>query len=452
MALSWSYKRRLEYLLGTFLIIAIIFGWIFFEYFYKSPTCNDGKKNGDETGIDCGGSCQMLCKNEAVEPVVLWSKIFNISGDVYNAAAYVDNPNINSRNPRAQYEFRIYDSNHGLLDTRTGYISIPKNKKIVVFEPGFVFKTTKPKYTEFNFISFDVWQKDDSLDPEINIQYSSLNSTSTSPRIDGTILNNSAKDISEMELIGLVLDGRENVVAVSRTFIEDLYKKTSQSFVFTWPKPFDLGVEMCMNPLDIVLVLDKSGSMRSEGENPPEPWSSVKATAENFIANLSNEDRVSIVSFGNSSTLVSPIVSNINSVIKNVEEMSLGTSSEQTNITDGLIEANNQIVSSDREYSKKVIILLTDGVPTLPLDKKQIDYPKISAKIEADKILSSGIDIYSIGLGKNVDEGFLKNISGTDSRYFFSPNKEYLSSIYKKISSALCQRKPNVINVIYRIP
>ena len=52
--------------------------------------------------------------------LVLWSKIFPISGPVWNAAAFVENPNLTSSNPRADYVFKIYDKDNLLIDSRTG--------------------------------------------------------------------------------------------------------------------------------------------------------------------------------------------------------------------------------------------------------------------------------------------------------------------------------------------
>jgi hypothetical protein len=453
MAISWAYKRRLIYGGGALLVVVLIVSGIFFISFYQPPTCFDGKKNGGEKGVDCGGSCTELCKDDALNPVVLWSKIFNISGDVYNAVAYVENPNVNSKNPQAQYEFRVYDDKNALMDTRTGVISIPKNKKFAVFEPGFVFKNKKPKYTEFEFTSFGPWQKDASLESDISVKYSSLLSTSTSPRIEGTISNQSLQDIPELELVTFVLDSKENVVASSRTFVDNLAKKTTQDFVFTWPKPFNLGVESCANTLDLALVLDKSGSMKSENVNPPEPFNTVKLTAKNFIKNLSDADQVSVFSFGDKGSKESILSLDKSVAINAIDKLSLGTTSQQTNITEGLASAWDELNSSDaKPGNKKVLVLLTDGAPTEPKSTSTPDYPKISAESVARDILASGAAIYTIGLGKDVNEGFLKNISGDEVNYFFAPNKETLAGIYKNIGSALCEKKPNVITVMYRVP
>lgn len=234
----WSTKRRIMYGGGVILIIVIVVILFVLNFFYKSPTCRDGVRNGDEKGIDCGGSCPTLCTADTLSPVILWSKIFNISGDVYSAVAYVENPNVNSENKKAEYQFKIFDSENRLITARSGVTTIPKNRKFAIFETGIILKNSKPKSTDFKFTSFGPWIKDTAKEPEISIKYGTISSATTAPKLTGTVVNKSLQSIPKIELVVLVLDDRENAMGVSRTFIDDLQKNTSQDFVFTWQKPF----------------------------------------------------------------------------------------------------------------------------------------------------------------------------------------------------------------------
>ncbi|MFZ2522849.1 MAG: VWA domain-containing protein [Minisyncoccia bacterium] len=448
---AWAVKRRLIYGGIVLVFFLIIFSFIFWKYFYKAPTCFDGMKNGDEKGIDCGGGCKNLCTADTLSPVVLWSKIFNVSGDIYTAVAYIQNPNITSFNPNALYKFRVYDANKNVIMEKDGQTSIPKNKMFAVFETSLQFKGVKPKSVSFEFTNFSPWQKNTEPEPDLLVLYGTLEATTTSPRITGKITNNSLRSISSLELDVFVLDSKENVVAASRSFIDNLYKGTTQDFVFTWPKPFDLGVVECANPVDVILSLDRSGSMRSESKDPPEPFNTVLSTAADFVKNFGSGDQVGIVSFGTNSRLESRLLMNKDESVNSVVSMKLSSTSEQTNIAGGLSDAYTELLSSNaRVGAKKAIILLTDGIPTEPTQPGVSDYPTVSAEQTADTIKSSGIDIYTIGLGKEINEVFLKKISTDDKHYFNAPNKSSLSNIYKSIGTGLCSRKPNVITVIYR--
>lgn len=450
--MSWAARRRLIYG-GIFLVVVVLFSsLIFWKVFYQSPTCSDGIKNGDEKSVDCGGSCKNLCTSDALNPIVMWSKIFNVSGDVYTIVSYVENPNINSINRSAKYQFKVYDENDKVVTTIDGETTIPKGKKFAVFENGVVIKNSKPKSVEMDFTYFDPWEKDSSVDPSLTLKYGALISTSTVPKIIGTITNDSLENIPVVELAVFVLDGNENVVAASRSFVDNLSKRTTQDFVFTWPKPFNLGVESCVAPLDIVLALDRSGSMRSEGLFPPEPFTTVTKTAKNFIKNLSIQDQVSVISFGNQGRVESSLNKDKQVALTAIDNLFLSTTtSEQTNITSGFAEALTELTSvSVNPDSKKVVILLTDGIPTLPIDPSIPDFPSLSAGQASQTLKESNVQVFTIGLGKNVSEGFLKTISSDNSHYFLAPTKETLANIYSGIASSLCEKKPNVIQIMYR--
>ncbi len=449
----WSTKRRISYGAVGVIVLSLLFSLVYFKALYVTPTCSDNRKNGDEKGIDCGGSCKFICANDTLPPIVLWSKIFNVSGDVYSAVAYIENPNITTKNAGANYEFKIFDENNELILVKVGQTSIPKGQKFAVFETGIVLKNSKPKTVDFKFTEYSTWEKDTEKVPDLSLRYSPLLSATGTPRVTGSITNQSLVSIPSVQLAVFVLDGNENVVAASQSFIDDLWKQSSQDFVFTWPKPFDLGVESCLAPLDIAVVLDKSGSMKSEGVNPPEPFTTVINTAQSFIKNLKIDDQVSVVSFGTNSKQESELSLNKLLAASSTASIVFSTTTlEQTNITGGLTNAFTELKSErSRIDSKKAIILLTDGVPTEPTKLGEAEYPSISAQQVAQDIKAAGISIYTIGLGKNVSESFLKSISTEDSYYFNAPSKETLSNIYNQIGKSLCPRKPNVITVITKL-
>ncbi len=238
----WSTKRRLAYG-GIFaFILLLLASWVFFGLFYKNPTCTDRVMNGDEKGVDCGGSCRSLCTSDALSPAVIWSEIFHISGDVYNAVAYIENPNLNSKNSKATYQFRLFDAENKLITVQEGEVSIPKGKKFAIFETGLVFKNSKPVSADFKFLTFSTWERDTTVEPTVNLSYGTVSTPTTTPRITGTISNTSLSTIEEVELVAFVLDSNQNVIAASRTFIDDLERNAPQDFVFTWQRPFEREV------------------------------------------------------------------------------------------------------------------------------------------------------------------------------------------------------------------
>ena len=234
---SWSTRRKASYLIVIFGIVFLLLIMPLFFAFYNRPTCFDGKKNGDEKGVDCGGTCQLLCVSEAVDPHILWSRAFKTTPNIYSAVAYFENRNINSE-AMAPYIFRIYNKNNVLIAEREGITFIPKNKIIAIFEPNIEIKEQVPYRATFDFKEQLAWRKNPKQDPNITVVNKSLTNADTKPRIDATIKNESLLPISNIEAVAIVYDNRENAIAASRTFIDRLEKDESAMVTFTWPSPF----------------------------------------------------------------------------------------------------------------------------------------------------------------------------------------------------------------------
>jgi hypothetical protein len=106
--------------------------------------------NGTESGVDCGGSCRLYCSAQVSAPVVLWSRIFPISGSKYNLIAYVENQNIDAAVPDINYEFRVYDTEGKLIGRREGHTFIPPNQRFGIFEAHFDVVKALQKIQFFN--------------------------------------------------------------------------------------------------------------------------------------------------------------------------------------------------------------------------------------------------------------------------------------------------------------
>ena len=236
--MSWAQRRKFTYL-GTIAIIFIIIAvWIFVAYFYKAPTCFDGKMNGDEQGVDCGGSCTLLCRSQYVPLTVLWSRFSKVSDGVYNVLAYIENPNINAGANNLSYTFKLYDKNGVVLSERSGYTFAPANKIMAVFEPEMLTRNQVPQRVEFSFTSPAVWLKQTSQENNLSLSQLQVSRSDTSPRLSAFLLNNSINNIKLIEAVGIIYDAQGNTIAFSRTIIDNLQGKESREINFNWPKPF----------------------------------------------------------------------------------------------------------------------------------------------------------------------------------------------------------------------
>jgi Mg-chelatase subunit ChlD len=449
---SWSFKRQLSYLFIPLVLVLGLFAFIFFKYIQATPTCFDGVKNGDESGRDCGGSCQLLCTSDTLSPIVYWSESFLVSDSVWNASAYVENPNISSEVRRATYAFHLYDDKNKLITTVEGETLIPKNKKFLVFYPSINTGGKNVKRTEFEFTGPLTWLSTSVSEPELKVTHGAIEREVTSPLISGVVENVGAFTSGPVELSVIVYDGRGNAIGASRTYTDSIPVREKSVFGFTWPRPFKQTQAVCEVSSDVMLVLDRSGSMASISRAPVEPLTSVKNTAISFATSLLQGDQVGVVSFANeASNPVDHVLSpNVGSVTSAIERIVIATTTAQnTNIGDGFIAATRELLSGRAKTdSKKVIILLTDGDPTDPKMAGQSNYPTLFAEQSATEAKDKNISVFTIGLGSLVNGDLLSRLASTPGQYFAAPTSADLASIYKKISKSICTLRPNVIEII----
>lgn len=450
--ISWSFKRQLLYLGIPLVMVFSLSGYIFFKYFYVSPTCFDRAQNGDETGRDCGGSCRLLCTSDSLAPVVRWSESFAVTDSVWNAGAYVENPNINSESPRATYIFRLYDEKNSLITEVNGQTFIPKNKKFLVFYPSINTGGKVVKRTEFEFTGNITWLTSTGPIPDLKVTHSSIQKGSTTPLILGTVENIGATNAGLVELSVIVYNGRGNAIGISRTYVDSVSVRSNSDFGFTWPRAFKESQVVCEVPSDVMLVLDRSGSMASISRTPPEPLTAVKSTATSFISSRKIGDQVGVVSFANEASnpidhVLSPNVTLVTDAISRI--FIATTSAQNTNIGDGLLKAVAELESfRQKSDSKKVIVLLTDGDPTDPKKVGEANYPALFAEQVASEIKAKNISLFTIGLGSLVNNEFLSRLASSPSQYFPAPTASDLSRIYARINTSICTFRPNVIELI----
>jgi Mg-chelatase subunit ChlD len=445
--MSWAGRRRAIYLGGVGFALVVLFGIPLFFIFYEAPLCSDGVQNGDELGVDCGGGCARLCTFQATDPVVLWSRSFEVRPGVYSAVAYVENPNPRAAATEATYAFRIFDTNNVLIAEREGRTLLMPGRITPIFEDNVGVGNRVPARTFLEFKDAVEWFSVSDQRTDLVIRNRTLSKPDVSPRLDTTLENTSITEFSDVEIIATIFGTDGNAVAASRTFLEYVPGRTSHDLVFTWPNPFPRRVESCIAPADIALLMDVSGSMNNDGVNPPQPLTDSINAAAAFIERLDTKDRVSIISFATESVLVMPLTIEHTGAEEQVRALSIPPQEEQgvTNIGDALIVATEELNSVRRNTSaQSVAVLLTDGRANAPQDPGG----EVYARMQADNAKARGVEFYTVGLGAEVNQDFLREIAGSSDRAFQAVSSEELDRIYREISTAICERGPAVIDVI----
>lgn len=199
--------------------------------------------------------------------------------------------------------------------------------------------------------------------------------------------------------------------------------------------------------LDMVLVVDTSGSMRALdltlNGNRYDRLTVVKNVLLDFIKKRPS-DRIGMVVFGTEAFTQAPLTLDHEVLVEFLGKLEIEMAGPQTAIGDGLATAVKRL--QEVEAKSKVVILLTDGENSAGA----VD------PLEAARAASTlGIKVYTIGVGKNgqapmpvqgffgmttqmvqvsIDEALLQEMASlTGGRAFLARNTEELQEIYATI-------------------
>lgn len=154
-----------------------------------------------------------------------------------------------------------------------------------------------------------------------------------------------------------------------------------------------------LRPLNLSLVIDKSGSMASEDK-----MSRVKESLLKMVKQLRPNDFVSIVVFDNDARVLCPSVrvGNGRRLSNAIDSIYSGGS---TNLHGGLMLGYKEARKNYEKDATNRVILLTDGIANVgTTDPKKI-------AIESSEFNGQGIDLSTIGVGIDLDRELLRTLS-----------------------------------------
>lgn len=457
---DWSQKRKILYALAFACGVIFLAAYPVYYFTHPAPTCSDQKQNGAETGVDCGGPCVAACLAEIKAPRVVWAKAFPLEGGRYDLGAYVENINAGAGVKHMRYSLRALDNTGQILVEKNGATEFPPASSVLLFETDATF-SGNIDHTEVVFDQNDLtnWIRASTAPSVVMPKNQSLKNTDTKPRFDAVLVNTDlVNDVTNLTLGAIIYDALRHPVAVSRTYVSSIPKDSEQSVFFTWPNRFTKNPRggICTTPVDTMLVFDRSGSMDIGRKNPPEPLTTAKNAANAYVDAADIIDKVGVVSFA---TLVSSPIDHALSVDHEGVRSAVATiaidknDTQYTNLGDALKIALEEIQSiRHTKDAKKIIVALTDGVANRPLDplnQKNTTYAETYAEGIAKEAQTNGVQIYTIGLGKGINEVFLRDrIATSPAHYFNAPTAESLQNIYKSISESVCKSENFITEIV----
>lgn len=233
-------KKRILIVVGILFLFAILGSLLLFRKSQK-PSCFDGVQNGQETGVDCGGECVKVCREEVRNLVVWWERPFRVAHGVYNTVAYFENQNLDSGLQELTYEFRLYDKDNILVsEPRIGKTFIEPNKRSAIFESGITTGDNEAYNAFFRISSTQDWKKvDQSFAYSLfGVSQPVLSEQDTTPKVTAEVENKSFYNFVDIPVIAVLYNAEGNAIAASRTYIDSLAQGTKEKVYFSWPEPF----------------------------------------------------------------------------------------------------------------------------------------------------------------------------------------------------------------------
>ena len=173
-------------------------------------------------------------------------------------------------------------------------------------------------------------------------------------------------------------------------------------------------------PMDIALVMDCSWSMKGR------TFTDAKKAALRFLEEIGSEAHVGLVGFGGSPLvkIEMPLTRNRQGLLQKIRGLVLGSSTPMAEA----IERTRLGVLPVYRNTEKILVLLTDGMPT---DGKG------RTRRQAELAKEQGIRLIAIGVGGGVDSEFLKQIASTPEDYHFAAQSVQLESTFAAVGSRL---------------
>jgi tight adherence protein C len=181
------------------------------------------------------------------------------------------------------------------------------------------------------------------------------------------------------------------------------------------------ALQASTTPLTVMLALDTSLSMADAGK-----LQSAQAAATAFVSQMRPIDRVGLIQFGSEYSLISPFTSDHGALINEIGHL---TPQGNTRIYDALYLALQQTKPAE---GSKAIVLMTDGQDT----ESAIDLAHALALVH-----ESGIRVYTIGIGSDIDANALNQIAAeSGGRSYSAPTAQDIGYAFQLMSNQLRNR------------
>lgn len=216
------------------------------------------------------------------------------------------------------------------------------------------------------------------------------------------------------------------------------------------PTPVPVPPRSCSKHLDLLFVLDGSGSIAADSWRIDLDATGTIAGSFDFGSGSAKHPlaEMGIVQFANDVTVEQPFTGDKTAFFATLR--ALAQKKTYTFTGDAMEVAQQQFAAVPKDNAR-VAVVITDGVPCTPANVDTCDKDKdpvpdagqaAKAKSKAAALKADGVEIMTIAVGNFVGEGlaFIKEISSTPSnKYVYNPtNWDKLPELLAQIVANLC--------------
>lgn len=216
------------------LVVIVVSGlWLLIKP--PKATCFDGIQNQGETGVDCGGPCGPCPEDIRESLEIIFEDFIPTIEDNFDLVAEIKNSNRQWGVESITYRFNLYDRNDELIGLKEGttYI-LPQETKYIV-EQKF-YSTTAPNRIELEIKDIE-WHKLKDFE-YLELKIKNKNHQLIDNKLDqvsGVVENKSNFDLNTIEVIGLLFDENDNILAAGRTEMNSVLVGENRYFEISWP-------------------------------------------------------------------------------------------------------------------------------------------------------------------------------------------------------------------------
>ncbi len=220
---------------GVFLLIVVsLLAGAYWVWLKPAPSCIDNTQNGNETGIDCGGSCESCEIRTLTPPTVNWTRFFNADGQTI-VVAEIKNSNESYGSPLLSYTFNVYNRGDEKVTSLSGTSFLYSLETKYLF--GLVPLNLATVGRVDTLLEVLRWTSAQELPkPSLEVRGVKTSTSTAGVIVTGTLDNQNATSLSILQAIALLFNQNNDLISASKTDLSPLRGFDSTPFTILFPK------------------------------------------------------------------------------------------------------------------------------------------------------------------------------------------------------------------------